>query len=106
MKDITKIKTPGFLKFLDCGFDQENNLFYIVTELLGTDIHRLMNKSEGKKFRMETAVRVGLQMFLRIKEMHKLGYVHRDIKLNNFVCGHVENMCTPDYQWVNQVNYA
>jgi hypothetical protein len=33
--------------------------------------------------------------------MHKLGYVHRDIKLNNFVCGHIENMCTPDYQWGN-----
>ena len=57
---MNKIKAPGFLKFLDCGFDHVNNSYYIVTELLGNDIHRLMAKCEGKKFRMETAIRIGL----------------------------------------------
>ena len=60
LREINKIKAPGFLKFLDCGFDHANNSYYIVTELLGNDIHRLMAKCEGKKFRMETAIRIGL----------------------------------------------
>jgi serine/threonine protein kinase len=67
LREMNKIKTPGFLKFLDCGFDHPNNSYYIVTELLGSDIHRLMSKCEGKKFRIETAIRIGLQMFLRIR---------------------------------------
>ena len=25
-------------------------------------------------------------MFNRIRALHKVGYVHRDIKLNNYVC--------------------
>ena len=45
-----------------------------------------MAKCPGRRFRIETAVRLGIQMFNRIRELHKkAGYVHRDIKLNNFV---------------------
>lgn len=97
LKDLNKNKNMiGFLKFLDCGFDPESNSYYIVTELLGTDIHKLMMRSEGKKFRPETAVKIGLQMFNRIADMHKQGYVHRDVKLNNFVCGAPDNYCNSD----------
>ena len=49
-----------------------------------------MSKCVGKKFTMPTAVRVGIQMFNRIKSVHRTGYVHRDIKLNNFVCAPAE----------------
>ena len=28
----------GFLKFLDCGLDIENQSYYIVTELLGENL--------------------------------------------------------------------
>jgi len=45
-----------------------------------------MSKCTGKKFRIETAMRVAIQMFNRIRVLHKIGYVHRDIKLNNYVC--------------------
>ena len=50
----------GFLKFLDCGFDKQNNTFYIVTELLGSDIFKLMLKCEGRKFWAETAIKIGI----------------------------------------------
>lgn len=45
-----------------------------------------MAKCPGRKFKLETAIKVGLQMFNRIRSLHKIGYVHRDIKLNNYVC--------------------
>ncbi|CDW88477.1 casein kinase i isoform delta-like [Stylonychia lemnae] len=81
---INKNKLFGFLKLLDCGF--ENNQYYIVTELLGENLQQQMSKCTGKKFRFETAMRVAIQMFNRIRVLHKIGYVHRDIKLNNYVC--------------------
>lgn len=81
---------------LDCGYDKQNNCFYIVTELLGTDMLKLLNKCQGHKFTRETAFRVGLQMFNRIKDLHKGGFVHRDIKLNNFVCTSPDNYTHPD----------
>ena len=46
-----------------------------------------MGKSGGRKFRIETAMKLAIQMFNRIRDLHKIGYVHRDIKLNNYVCG-------------------
>ena len=91
LRDLSKIKSQGFLKFLDCGFDQECDSFYIVTELLGQDINKLLLKCEGKKFRVETAIKIGLEMFIRIRDMHKKGYIHRDIKLSNFVCAHIDH---------------
>lgn len=50
-----------------------------------------MAKSSGRKFRMETAIKVAIQMFNRIRALHRIGYVHRDIKLNNYVCSLTED---------------
>lgn len=61
LKDINKARgLVGFLKFFDCGFDQLNNVYFIVTELLGSDIMKLMMKCEGRKFKPETALKIGL----------------------------------------------
>lgn len=62
-----------------------------MTELLGENLQQLMSKCTGKKFRFETAIRVGIQMFNRIKSLHRIGYVHRDIKLNNYVGAYYED---------------
>ena len=53
--------------------------------MLGKDIHSQMKRCPNKKFTMKTAVRVALDMFLNIRSFHKMGFIHRDIKMNNFV---------------------
>eukprot|EP00347_Sterkiella_histriomuscorum_P011702 403371434 len=57
-----------------------------VVKLLGENLQQLMGKCAGKKFRIETAMKLTIQMFNRIRELHRSGFVHRDIKLNNYVC--------------------
>lgn len=78
-------KLEGFLTLIDYGIEIENNIFYIVTDMLGKDIQFLMTKCPLKKFKLETAIKIGVQMFKRIKDFHGIGYIHRDIKLNNYV---------------------
>lgn len=111
LKELNKCKLAGFLRMTDCGYDQHNSTFFIVTDLLGSDIYRLMQKCDGRRFRPETAIKIGLQMFNRIADIHKQGYVHRDIKLNNFVCAAVDNFTTeqpfsPPYHRQAQVKAA
>jgi len=97
LQEITKKSITGLARLLDCGHDKPSNCYYIVTELLGTDILKLLSRCEDRKFRRETAIRVGLQMFNRIQDLHKVGgFVHRDIKLNNFVCTAHDNFTHPD----------
>ncbi len=86
---------------LDSGWDQVNQTFYVVTELLGSDIWKLLMACPEKKFSLPTAARIGLQMFNRIQALHsKCSFVHRDIKLNNFVCSSPDNYVHPDSERV------
>ena len=60
MKEINKKKLNGFLKLLDNGFEESMDQYYIVTEMLGQDLNRLMYKCPEKKFTMQTAIKVAI----------------------------------------------
>jgi serine/threonine protein kinase len=58
----------------------------IVMDLLGPSLDKFF-KICGKKFNLETTVLFGIEMINRIEYMHSKGYLHRDIKPNNFLLG-------------------
>jgi serine/threonine protein kinase len=59
---------------------------YIVMELAGPSLDKYFTLCD-KKFKLETVIYLGLQMVDRIEYVHNKGFIHRDIKPNNFLFG-------------------
>ncbi|KAI6194896.1 putative serine/threonine-protein kinase [Aphelenchoides besseyi] len=57
--------------------------FFMVTTLLAENLQRKLDATKGRMFSKHTAVGVGLQVLDALRELHSLGYVHRDIRPHN-----------------------
>lgn len=64
----------------------ETDLFkYIAMELLGPSISKLRRQLPNKRYTAFSVLRLAYEMLVCIEEMHKLGFIHRDIKPGNFL---------------------
>jgi tau tubulin kinase len=72
------------VRYVHSGRFQDVN--FLVMEKLGENLAQL-RKEYGKRsrFTMSTTIRLGIQMLECIEGIHKLGFVHRDVKPANFV---------------------
>ncbi|CAM6006546.1 unnamed protein product [Sphagnum balticum] len=50
----------------------------------------LPSKCSGKKFSLPSTLNIALQILTRLEQIHRKGFVHRDIKANNFMVGRAE----------------
>ncbi|KAE9416557.1 hypothetical protein Angca_007479, partial [Angiostrongylus cantonensis] len=61
---------------------------YVVMTLLYKDLHKLRSELPDRKFSFSTALRLAIQTFSAIEELHSIGFISRDIKPGNFAPGH------------------
>lgn len=66
---------------------EQDNFSYIVMQRLGSSLYKLL-KSNGGKFSIPTVAVIGIQICTRLEELHKLGYLHRDIKPQQILIGY------------------
>lgn len=75
---------PNIVSIFDVGHEEENNLYYIVMELIqGKTLKEIIN-SEGK-LTWKWAVNIAMQIASALEIAHKNGIVHRDIKPHNII---------------------
>ena len=77
-------RSPGIPRMLSAPW---HSCFEIlILELLGCDIGRLLEACGGS-FSLKTTLLLADQMLARVHTVHKHGFVHRDIRPENFVLG-------------------
>lgn len=57
----------------------------LIMDLLGDSLNVKLSKSKCKKLPLKTIILLAIQMIQSIKYIHNNGYIHRDIKPDNFV---------------------
>jgi serine/threonine protein kinase len=70
---------------------QSSDYNIMVMQLLGPSLEDLFNKY-NRKFQLATVYKIGLQIVTLLEKLHKAGYIHRDIKPNNFLIGRDEGI--------------
>lgn len=77
-------EAPGIPKMFHFG--QEGDFNILVMELLGPSLEDLFEYCR-RKFCLKTVLMIAIQMIQRIEYVHQCGFLHRDIKPDNFLIG-------------------
>jgi len=66
------------------NYGKEGRFNYLILDLLDKSLEQY-KVDNGNKLPLNIVIYFGLQMFKRIKSVHNMGIIHRDIKPDNFV---------------------
>eukprot|EP01029_Cantina_marsupialis_P005967 TRINITY_DN1649_c0_g1_i1.p1 TRINITY_DN1649_c0_g1~~TRINITY_DN1649_c0_g1_i1.p1 ORF type:complete len:765 (+),score=193.33 TRINITY_DN1649_c0_g1_i1:151-2445(+) len=67
-------------------YGNHNDHICLIMDLLGPSLEELYNYC-SRKISIRSVLRIGMQLIERIQDLHEAGYVHRDIKPDNFLIG-------------------
>ncbi|VDK80364.1 unnamed protein product [Litomosoides sigmodontis] len=84
-KSLPEKKRKHFTKMIDRG--RTESFKFIVMQLVGASVDKLQRQQPKKHFTLSTTIKLGLQTLEGIADLHDLGYLHRDIKPQNFSIG-------------------
>ncbi|CCD68100.2 Protein kinase domain-containing protein [Caenorhabditis elegans] len=86
LKAAMQANCKHFCELVDCG-TKGKDFDYMMITLLGKDLHKLRCELPGRKFSINTALRIGIQTLKACEELHRIGFVSRDVKPGNFAPG-------------------
>lgn len=87
-KDLSKSFFKGLPKVYNFIVTPKYNI--MTMQLLGHSLDELYEDSD-KQFNMATIFNIAIQLVRLLRDFHQGGYIHRDIKPNNFLSGNDDN---------------
>lgn len=86
---ILKLVGSGkhFTQIVDRGKEDKEGFFFLVMELVGKSLADLKADRPDKVFSFATGLGVSCQCLEAVEELHKTGFIHRDLKPQNYACG-------------------
>ncbi|CDW85835.1 casein kinase i isoform beta [Stylonychia lemnae] len=73
----------GFPRFLSSGIDNFRR-GYLAIEVLGPSLNKILQHSK-QRMSTQTILQLGIQLVSIIRQLHKIGFVHRDLKPDNIL---------------------
>lgn len=77
------IKSPHFCTVLDRG-NVHGRFKFLVMKLVGRNLWDLRIAQPGMKFTLSTSLKTAEQCLMSIEDLHRVGFLHRDIKPGKF----------------------
>ncbi|CAD5213176.1 unnamed protein product [Bursaphelenchus okinawaensis] len=78
-------KRAHFTRLITYG---QNDMFkFFVMSLVGKTISDFQRQQKDNTFSVDLAVKISIQCLEGLSQLHELGFIHRDIKPNNFALG-------------------
>uniref|UniRef100_A0A1I7T2J3 Protein kinase domain-containing protein n=1 Tax=Caenorhabditis tropicalis TaxID=1561998 RepID=A0A1I7T2J3_9PELO len=90
LKGAAQIKSRHFCTVLDQAAVKDRFNF-IVMKLIGKNLWDLRMDTPECRFSLGTALKAAAQCLVSIEQLHRFGYLHRDIKPGNFAAGRKES---------------
>jgi serine/threonine protein kinase len=84
LEELKETKAKGFSEIITHGA-VSNDLYFIILRRYGPSIKQMIRRSVYKRFSVKTAIQIGLQLLDRLESLHKLGYLHCDLKPDNIL---------------------
>lgn len=82
-----EMSCEGFIEAIDYGeMPGKPGIDYLITQLLGPSLQTVLTLCESK-FSLHCACLVTMQMLNVMESMHNKGYIHRDLKPDNYMFG-------------------
>ncbi|PAV78657.1 hypothetical protein WR25_15464 [Diploscapter pachys] len=89
MKGAEAIRSVHFCKVEDRAYIKDR-FNMIVMKLINKNLWDLRVERKDMRFTLNTALKAATQSLLCIEELHRIGFLHRDIKPGNFAIGRPE----------------
>lgn len=63
---------------------------FLIMTLLGKELSELRRRMPSRKFSRGSCIKIGIQAIQALCDMHTAGFIHRDVKPDNFACHFVQ----------------
>lgn len=88
------------------GKDPETKNNVLVMDLLGPNLDTLLRKTQGNRFSPSSVAYLADKMLDLVETLHMSGYVHRDLKPQNFVVEYSDELTLPRFPEVFLIDYG
>lgn len=83
LRQLRVLDSPNCVKLADIG--STSSCTWIATTLGGPNLAELRRQCREERFQPTTVARLAVEMLKGLEALHQVGFVHRDVKPNNFI---------------------
>ncbi|CAB3404797.1 unnamed protein product [Caenorhabditis bovis] len=90
LQSLNMLNSVHFVELVDRG-KVNNRFLFLILKLVGQNLWDIRIKLPDRKYSMNTSLKIAEQTLAGVRDLHRVGFLHRDIKPPNFAIGREED---------------